>query len=262
MQAAGYVFSGSWIWGENVAWRGKTGLPPPVGPTVAQVHQDLFVDTYQSDRGHRLNILDNRFREIGVGVKTGLFTQSGTSYSAVMATQDFGASGSYPGPFLVGVVYRDSNGDGFYTVGEGIPGVTIQPLSGTYYAVSSASGGYAIPVTGLSGTLLVSISGGPLASPITKSVALSGANIELDIEMNRDAAVALAFVTSSVKLGSNGRFDADVQGPADLQVTVLSSSDLNNWAPAGQLTLTGGAGHFTDTPPGGSARRFYRIRAP
>ena len=67
MQSAGYVFSGTWRWGENVAWRGSTGTPPPTGPTVASLHQDLFVDTYELDRGHRLNILDARYREIGIG---------------------------------------------------------------------------------------------------------------------------------------------------------------------------------------------------
>jgi len=260
MTNAGYVFSGSWTWGENIAWRGTTGTLPPAATVVGQEHQDLFVDAQEPGRGHRLNILDGDFRQMGIGAETGVFAQGGHNYNVVMTTQDFAASDADPGPFLVGVVYRDSNGDGFYTAGEGATGVTITPATGKYYAVSSTSGGFALPLTGLSGTLQVTFSGGPLASPVTKSIALTGQNVELDLELNQGA--PMKFVAGSAKLGASGQFSIDLTGPAGAQVTVQYSTDLKTWTLAGQVTLTGGSGHFVDAPPAASSRRFYRAFTP
>ncbi len=45
MTNAGYVFSGSWAWGENISWEGTTGPPPPVAPTVEDEENNLFIDT-------------------------------------------------------------------------------------------------------------------------------------------------------------------------------------------------------------------------
>jgi uncharacterized protein YkwD len=258
MQSAGYVFSGSWTWGENVAWRGQTGSAPPVGPTVGILHQDLFVDSYASDRGHRVNLLNASFREVGLGVKTGPFRSGGITYNAVDVTEDFAASGSSPGPFIVGVIYRDTSGDGFYTVGEGVSGVTIKPSTGLYYALSSPSGGYAIPITGLSGTVQITFSGGPLVNTITKSVTLTGINVELDFELNQGAPTLLAFIPGTAKRSANGKFDVDIQGPSGSIVTILASTNLNTWSQAGQATLTGGQAHFTETSASGTPRKFYR----
>ncbi|HYW00548.1 MAG TPA: hypothetical protein VE862_03705, partial [Candidatus Acidoferrum sp.] len=52
------------------------------------------------------------------------------------------------------------------------------PNTGTYYAISSTAGGYAIPI-GSSGTITVTASG-PGFGPITKTVTLTGSNIKLD----------------------------------------------------------------------------------
>ena len=49
--------------------------------------------------------------------------------------------------FIVGTVWNDIDWDGMYDPNEGIGGVTVTPDSGTYYAITSNSGGYAIPVT-------------------------------------------------------------------------------------------------------------------
>jgi len=258
MTAAGYVFSGAWTWGENIAWEGYTGPPPPVAPTVESEEEGLFVDSDEPGRGHRLNILHATFLEIGIGVETGVFAQGGDNYNSVMITQDFAESEASPGPFLVGVVYRDNDGSGFYSVGEGSAGVTVTPASGTYYAVTSTSGGYAIPLTGLSGALLVTFSGGPLTVPITKLVTLTGVNVSLEFELNQDS-VPVTFVKGSARFANPGQFDIDVQGPASETVIVQASSDLTTWTTVGQVTLAGGKGHFTDTPPSGTARRFYRV---
>jgi hypothetical protein len=62
-------------------------------------------------------------------------------------------------PFGAGVAYRDGNSNGFYDPGEGIPGISITPDRGAWYAVTSSSGGYAIPVPANSGTYVLSAAG-------------------------------------------------------------------------------------------------------
>src|SRR5262245_35764838 len=61
MRGAGYSFSGTWRWGENISWRGTTGALN-LTANIASHHEGLF-----ESAGHRQNILGD-FREIGVGV--------------------------------------------------------------------------------------------------------------------------------------------------------------------------------------------------
>jgi cyclophilin family peptidyl-prolyl cis-trans isomerase len=44
------------------------------------------------------------------------------------------------------VVFDDKNGNGLYDLGEGIPGVRVEPDFGGFHALTSASGGYAVPL--------------------------------------------------------------------------------------------------------------------
>src|SRR5262245_48180039 len=50
MTNAGYAFSGSSTWGENIAWNGTTGSLN-VQARTAQAHEDLFVDAGYPNRG-------------------------------------------------------------------------------------------------------------------------------------------------------------------------------------------------------------------
>jgi hypothetical protein len=256
MEAAGYVFSGSYSYGENIAWCGAGTPTIPIGPTVALEHEDLFVDKSVPDRGHRLNLLAPDFREIGIGAKPGIFKYNGVGYGSVMVTQDFGASDANPGPFLAGVIYRDADADGAYGVGEGLAGITVTPAAGSYYAVSSISGGYAIPITGLSGTLQVTFSGGLLAKPVSKSIELSGSNVKLDFEYNVDTAPPLGFVPSSLKFSATGLFQGDIQGPVNTKVSVQRSADLVHWTEIHQVTVTSTPVHVTDGT--GTMHQYYR----
>ena len=115
MSAAGYNFTGSWGWGENIALQGTTGTPN-VSQFIAEEHQNLFL----SD-GHRKNILNGSFREIGIGVIEDTFN----NYNAVITTQNFADSGS--SVFLTGVAFDDLViDDYFYTIGEGISGIEVK----------------------------------------------------------------------------------------------------------------------------------------
>jgi hypothetical protein len=74
----------------------------------------------QSPPGHRVNIHNTGFREVGIGVVNG----SNGGVGPQLVTQDFGSVGGLL-PFVTGVVYRDLNGNGFYDPGEGLGGVTV-----------------------------------------------------------------------------------------------------------------------------------------
>jgi uncharacterized protein YkwD len=127
--------------GENVfsyatsVFQGHTAFAVDWGPPPA-------IGGMQNPPGHRDNMLYPSFREVGVGVVDGVNGSVGPQ----LATQDFGTQIS-SSPFLTGVVYFDLNGNGFYDVGEGIGGVTVNTPGSTYFAVTADSGGYAIPIS-------------------------------------------------------------------------------------------------------------------
>ncbi len=256
MQSAGYAFNGPYSYGENIVFRSPTGSPPPVGPTVALEHQDLFVDEGIEHRGHRVNLLTPSFREIGIGVGLGIYSSKGKDYHAVMVTQDFGSTGANPGPFLVGVAYRDVDGDGFYSPGEGLANLTITPSNGQYYALTSASGGYALPVTGLSGSIQVTFASAVQGALASKTVILTGENAKIDFEANRDSKVTFGF--SGMRRSGNGTFEADLYGPANVQLSIEASEDLRQWSPLSVITLNGSTTPFSDTQTGAKTYRFYR----
>ncbi len=142
-------------------------------------HVSLNVDFGEEnkDLGHRLNIMNFgqfNYAEVGIGIIRNEHEPPHTGPYVI--TQDFGRNVV---PILLGVVYQDKNGNNFYDPGEGMAGVRIVPSSGEYFAVTSSSGGYAIPAVGAT-EWSVTASGGGLASPITRTVRFNGENIKLD----------------------------------------------------------------------------------
>ncbi len=75
-------------------------------------------------------------------------------------TQDLGNHGTVR--YVTGVVYQDLNSNNFYDIGEGRSGVRIDVDGSGYFALSTASGGYAVPVNA-DGTYNVTFSGGSFA---------------------------------------------------------------------------------------------------
>lgn len=136
-QQEGYLFSV----GENIGYRStNVVLAPAVLAVLTRAsHNALF-----RSAGHRRNLLAPNYTVAGFGIRTGVFD----GFNAAMATQKFSEGGETldSGPFILGVAYRDGNGNGSYDPGEGLAGVEVRPDTGNYYAVTSSSGGYAIPV--------------------------------------------------------------------------------------------------------------------
>ncbi len=88
----------------------------------------------------------------------------------------FGAANTV---FITGVAYRDANSNGVYDPGEGISGTSITPDRGDWYAVTSSSGGYAIPVPANSGAYTLTATG-PGGWKAVASVAVGAASIKAD----------------------------------------------------------------------------------
>jgi hypothetical protein len=80
--------------------------------------------------------------------------------------------------FITGVVYQDNNGNGIYDAGEGIGGATVAIGGGSYYAVSSSSGGFAIPVPANSGNWTVTAVIG--TTTLTENATVAGDSVEVD----------------------------------------------------------------------------------
>lgn len=86
MRAAGYVFSGNWTNGENIAWQSERGAAG-IADDVINLHTSLM-----NSPGHRANILNPNFVEIGIGIETGGFFTGGRDWPAVIVTQNFARS--------------------------------------------------------------------------------------------------------------------------------------------------------------------------
>ena len=170
MITAGYTFAGSWSNGENIAWAGTTAPTIDLTQYALGHHEGLF-----KSAGHRENILNAGFREIGVGQKQGFFMLNNTNYLSSMLTEDFAKSGN--NYFLTGVVYTDTNNNQFYDVGEGLDGITIT-TNGKSYPVYS-TGAYSIPLT--NGIYDVVITGSSLPNTVNYQIQISNANIKLNV---------------------------------------------------------------------------------
>lgn len=152
--------------------------------TVAYGHAGFAIDWgfgtngLQSPAGHRINMMNNSYREVGISVIAE--TNPSTEVGPLVITQDFGARFNQGNSFLLGVVYSDSNSNNTYNAGEGLSGVTvsISGSSGSFTTTTMSAGGYQLQVP--SGSYTVTFSGGGLSSAITKSVTVGSTNAKVD----------------------------------------------------------------------------------
>jgi len=229
MADAGYEFRGSWSWGENIAYRGSTGTLN-LDEAVYFLHGALF----RSD-GHRANILNDTFREIGVGFVVGDFR----GYNTAMETQNFATTGGRS--FLTGVAFEDANGDGVYSIGEGLSGVRF--AIGGQSQTSAAAGGYATRLD-VSGRQVATVT--TAASVMRVELDLTGGNVKLDVVGER-----LLSASADMALLGTAPLDARLLGIGDLALTgngaanrlTGNAGDNRLEGGAGDDTILGGAGH-------------------
>ena len=173
MKNAGYQFTGGWTSGENIGYQGTTGNINLTNFTE-KVHQGLF-----ESPGHRQNILNSNYREIGLGNLTGGFN----GYNSLMVTQNFAKSGS--DIFLTGVAYDDLViDDDFYSIGEGLADIEVTAVNTSnntvYTTTTMSAGGYQIALP--AGTYDVSFSDDNRLIGNTSQITIGSENIKLDLD--------------------------------------------------------------------------------
>jgi serralysin len=225
MTAAGYAFGGSWSWGENISisWGGSAALTQAA---IDSFHAGLF-----RSAGHRTNIENDGFREVGIGVASGEYQGS----NGLTATEDFARSGSRA--FLLGVTFDDRDGDHAYDPGEGLGGVGIDIRSSggeSWHLASWDAGGWQLSLA--AGTYSVTFSGGGIASPVTRTAVVGTANVKLDLDVDVSTGPG-----STPLLGTAGADTLTGGALADL-VRGLDGDDRLR-GQGGNDTLEGGAGN-------------------
>jgi Ca2+-binding RTX toxin-like protein len=202
----------------------------------------------QSPPGHRQNATASDVREVGIGFIDGNGTGSGNPHvGPSLVTEDFGARFSQTNPYLLGVAFTDTNGDGYYEAGEGLAGLTVHitGTGGTFNTTTLSAGGYQIVVP--AGTYSVTVSGTGLPQAITyQNVVVGTDNKKLDFHP-----------TDSFASFGNGVLSIPGTAAADTITATMSAGYLvvsrdnvsEQFAPAAihELAITGGAGgdHIT-----------------
>ncbi|NEQ73911.1 MAG: hemolysin [Okeania sp. SIO2C9] len=184
MTNAGYQWFGA---GENISFDSPlaSGISDFTG-LVEENHKDLFISP-----GHRENLMNASFEAIGVSsLQATTYIWNGTTYTdVVMTTQKFGRNND--GPFITGVAYTDAvNNDDFYTVGEGIGGITVTAVdtangANTFTTTTWDSGGYSLDVSP-NATYDVTFSGdldgdGQADDTATYQVTVGSENVKQDV---------------------------------------------------------------------------------
>jgi Ca2+-binding RTX toxin-like protein len=217
--------------GENIAWRGTSGT----------LNLKEAIETHHSglirSAGHRVNLMNDAFAEIGVAQETGRFAPSGTEWNASVLTEVFGADGGQH--FLTGVVYNDRNLDGFYSVSEGRARVSfvVEGAIGR----SSSAGGYSTAVSADDVTLVKGIYARTQFSAL---VDFSGGNVKLDFvdgsALHASADITLVSGVQNARL--LGIADLDATGTGLGNALAGNRGDNRLSGLGGDDTLTGGAG--------------------
>ena len=124
----------------------------------------------QNPAGHRANLHNANMKEAGIGVVQ-------KSDGRHIVTQNLGSPGN--AQFITGVVFEDINNNDFYDIGEGRSGVRIDVEGSGFYALSSNSGAYTIPVSE-NGTFEVRFSGGGVSDHVSRITIRNGQNTKVD----------------------------------------------------------------------------------
>jgi len=192
--------------------------------TVMQGHHDAL---YASP-GHRAAIFDANQTDIGIGEQDGRFRGRDTS----MLTEVFAAQAG--NRYVTGVAYTDSDRDDFYSIGEGLSGVTFETTNQT--ANTAVAGGYALDANSTMTDVSILQDGATIARV---SIDTSDGNAKLDLIVDTRGDYTLAVSTDTVLM--SGIDDARLLGVGHLDLTghdgdnkLLGNSSKNK--------LFGGAG--------------------
>jgi hypothetical protein len=130
--------------------------------------------------------------------------------------------------FIVGTVWEDGNDNGRYDAGEGYAGVRVEPDNGNYHAVTSAGGGYAIPVES-TGNYQVTFSGGGISPAVTRGVTVAADSVLLDYEVGTQSSPGTVELSGTLKTANGTRICAMV---------LASGRFMFSCNPVGDFSLT------------------------
>jgi uncharacterized protein YkwD len=197
----------------------------------------------QSPPGHRNNLMNPQFQEVGLSVIEGIPNTSAVGPQSV--TQDFGRRSNAGNAAVLGVVFTDSNTDSRYNAGEGLGGVAIEVSgpSGTFTTSTWSSGGYQVNVP--AGTYTVKASGGGLGAARTVSQITVG-NSHVKVDFNGGATNNLIVELARNRFSENGGpiTFGTVSRTGDFAqplVVSLASNDSNAAGVPGTVTIPAGA---------------------
>lgn len=246
IEAAGYDNWGSV--GENIF---------AYADNVMNAHAAFAIDWGVAGRGHRQNLMNPSYREVGIGIQ--LESNSATDVGPMVVTQDFGFRFDQDQAFVLGVVYQDANHNERYDAGEGIGGTHIEltGAAGTFSTTTLSAGGYQLFVP--PGTYNATASGGGLAQPqLVSGVVIGADNVKVDFDGS--ATVPSPQIVQVTSPAANGTY----AGGAVISLTVeFSEAVLVTGSPT--LRLETGATDRLATyvsGSGGTALRFdYAVQA-
>jgi hypothetical protein len=139
----------------------------------------------QDPPGHRLAIMEP-LDNVGLALVPDPVTGPGQDFGPLVFTGNYMDADTlavdHHHRFLVGTVWYDANDNDRYDDGEGVPGVTVTPSAGSFFAITSPGGGYAIPILA-AGSYVVTFTH-PGIPPGSQRTANVGADSELvDLEL-------------------------------------------------------------------------------
>ena len=178
----------------------------------------------QNPPGHRQSMLSSQFREIGIRILPE--TAQATEVGPLVITQNFGTRQSFGDAWLVGVVFDDQNTNEFYTVGEGLGGVTVTAVSGsgTFITTTFDAGGYQMQLP--ADTYTVTFSGGAFGSPlVVQDVIIGVTNAKLDAIAGQAPPTPIIRV-----LGNDTAITAGDSTPDSADHTAFGSVDVTTGA--------------------------------
>ncbi len=177
----------------------------------------------QTPAGHRLNIHSSNFTELGVGVVLG----SNGSVGPILITHDLASGNSLGGPFLVGVTYKDEDSDGFYSLGEGIGGVSIRVEGAAFRAESSTEGAYALPLPG-NGNYTVTFEHPGHVTLVQQFAVTNSASVKIDYLASLETSNYVTIISTNISAAGKLQFRFRTNIP-QASIQVLSSTDLIDW---------------------------------
>ncbi len=147
----------------------------------------------QSGRGHRKAImsLDADYTNAGFAIveENDINTNVGPWVISENFAQALNGAADHYNRFLVGTVWKDLNANDRFDDGEGVANVKVTPNSGEFFAVTSAGGGFAIPIL-QDGEYTATFSEGGLTMLAFRTATVGSQSVLLDYQLETDQSVA------------------------------------------------------------------------